>query len=239
MTERNDEKSYRNMARVAGVLYLLIFITAGFSEGYVRSGMIVPGDAAATAGNIMAAPGLFRLGFVSDLVAFMSDAVVSVLLYVLLRPVSRTVSLLAAAFRLLAHPAIAAINLLNHYAALLLLQGDAYLSVFTTDQLHALASLFLNMHGYGYLIAGAFFGVHCLILGYLLFKSDYFPGILGIMMAIAALGYLTESFGNFLFPGHGDVLAWFVAVPAVLGEFSLTLWLLIKGIRVRPEMNPV
>lgn len=239
MTEKINVKSHRKMARIAGLLYLVIFITAGFSEGYVRSGIIVPGDAAATAGNIMASQGLFRLGFVSDLIAFMSDAVVAVLLYVLLRPVSRTVSLLAAAFRLLAHPAIAAVNLLNHFAALLLVQGDSYLSVFTADQLHALALLFLNMHGYGYLLAGAFFGVHCLILGYLLFKSDYFPGILGIMMAVAAFGYVTESFGNFLFPGHADMLAWFVAVPAVLGEFSLTLWLLIKGIRVRPEVNPV
>jgi len=223
--------SPKKTARIAGILYLLIIICAGFSEGYVRSSLIVSGDAAATANNIVASEGLFRIGFVSDLIAFMSDLVVAILFYVLLKPVSKTLSLIAASLRLLAHPAIASINLLNHFAALLLLSGDNYLTAFQADQLHALSLFFLNMHHYGYLIAGAFFGLHLLVLGYLLFKSDLFPGILGVLLAIAAAGYLTESFGTFLLPQYEALFAWIVAVTAGIGELSLTLWLLIKGVR--------
>jgi len=105
-------------ARVTGVLYLLIIIFAGFSQGYVRGSLVVPDDAVTTAQNIIASPELFRLGFATDLMAFILDAIVSVLFYVLLRPVSKTLALVAAALRLLAHPAIAGINLLNHYMAL-------------------------------------------------------------------------------------------------------------------------
>lgn len=227
----NDTKT---IARVAGVLYLIVIVCAGFSEGYVRSGLIVPGDAGATADHIMASEPLFRIGFVSDIIAFLCDAVISILFYVLLRPVSKTLALLAAAFRLLAHPAIASINMLNHFMALLLLGDVEYLSVFNVDQLHALALLFLQAHRYGYLIGGAFFGLHCLILGYLLFKSVWFPRILGILLVLAAVGYLLESFGNFLFPEAEAILVWAVAVPAVIGEVSLCLWLLIKGIATRP-----
>ena len=223
--------SSRRTARITGVLYLIIIICAGFSEGYVRSSLIVSGNAAATADNIVNSEWLFRVGFVSDLIAFLSDAAVAILLYVLLRPVSKTLSLLAASFRLLAHPAIASINLLNHFIALSLLSGAGYLNVFEAGQLQAMVLLFLNMHNIGYLIAGAFFGVHCFILGYLLYKSDLFPGILGILMIIASIGYLTESFGNFLFAGYEAILAWIVGVSAGIGELSLTFWLLIKGVK--------
>lgn len=237
MTDHVTGASMRLKARVAGFLYLVIFLCAGFSEGYVRSSLVVPGDATATAANITSSSWLFRVGFASDLIAFMSDAVVAVLLYTLLRPVSKTLSLLAAVFRLLAHPAIASINLLNHFVALLLISGAGYMSAFGVDQINALASLFLDAQHYGYLIAGAFFGVHCLLLGYLLFKSEYFPGILGILLGIAAVGYLAESFGNFLFPRHESIYAWIVAVPAVIGELSLCLWLLIKGVRIRQPVT--
>lgn len=223
--------SPKKTARITGVLYLVIIICAGFSEGYVRSSLIVPGDAAATTDNIVNSEWLFRVGFVSDLIAFLSDAAVAILLYVLLRPVSKTLSLLAASFRLIAHPAIASINLLNHFIALSLLNGAGYLKVFEAGQLQAMVLLFLNMHNTGYLIAGAFFGVHCFILGYLLYKSELFPGVLGVLMVIASLGYLMESFGNFLFTGYEDILAWIVGVSAGIGELSLTFWLLIKGVK--------
>jgi hypothetical protein len=226
-------KSPKRTARLAGFLYLIVIICAGFSEGYVRSSLVVPGDATATAANITAAEWLFRLGFASDLVAFMADAAIAMLLYVLLRPVNKPLSLMAASFRLLAHPAIGSINLLNHFGVLLLLDGSDSLTVFETDQLHALASLLLGAHGIGYLIGGAFFGVHLLFLGYLLHKSDYFPPVLGVLLLVAALGYLTESFGNFLFPEYAEIYVWGVAVPAVVGEVSLCVWLLSKGV-LRP-----
>ncbi|MCG6955843.1 MAG: DUF4386 domain-containing protein [Gemmatimonadetes bacterium] len=223
--------SMRSLARMAGLLYLVIIVCAGFSQGYVRSTMIVPGDAAATAGNILASEGLFRLGFVTDLIAFMADAAVAVLFYVLLRPVSETVSLLAAAFRLVAHPAIGSINLLNHFGVLLLLGGAPHLEAFSMDQLQALTLLSLQMHRYGYLIAGAFFGVHLALLGYLLLRSEAFPRLLGLLLVAAAAGYLIESLSFFLAPAYESLASGLVVVTASVAEVSLCFWLLIKGVR--------
>lgn len=221
------------LARLTGALYLIVILCAGFSQGYVRAGLIVPGDAAATADNIMASEWLFRLGFVSDLIAFLCDAAIAVLFYVLLKSAGKTLSLMAASFRLLAHPAIASINLLNHFAAILLLGGAGYLTFFDPAELQALAMLALDAHGYGYLIGGAFFGVHCLLLGYLLVKSTLFPRLLGRLMMIAGVGYLVESFGKFLFPAYAEAFTWAVAVPAAVAEISLAVWLLWKGVKIK------
>lgn len=219
------------LARMTGILYLIIIICAGFSQGVVRSSLVIPGDAASTAANILASEGLYRLGFVTDLIAFLSDLAVSVLLYILLRPVNKTLSLIAASFRLLAHPAIASVNLLNHYLALHLLGGESYLGVFSPDQLYALVLLFLDTHTTGYLIGGAFFGVSLLLHSYLVAGSGYFPRVFGILLAIAGVGYMFESFGTFLLPAYAEIFTWIVAVTAVLGEVSFTGWLLIKGLK--------
>jgi len=231
MKRNMDYQSLRRNARIAGALYLVIIICAGFSEGYVRDTLIVPGNASMTLQNIGASELLFRVGFVSDLIAFISDAAVAVLLYVLLKPVSSTLSLLAASLRLLAHPAIASINLLNQFIILPLVQDGGYASAIDIAQRQALSMLFLDAHHYGYLIGGAFFGAHCLLLGYLLYKSDFFPGVLGILIFIAGAAYLLESMGSFLFPAHETLFTWIVVVPAVIAEFSLCLWLLIRGVR--------
>lgn len=223
--------SRTTLARLTGLLYVLIFLTAGFSEGFVRATLIVPGDATATAANIAASEGLFRLSIVSDLVAFASDAVVAVLLYVLLKPVSRTLALVAASLRLIAHPAIASLNLLTQFIALQLVTEPPSLSVFETDQLHALALVFLEAHTAGYLIAGVFFGLHLLVLGYLLYRSELFPALLGGLIALAAVGYLTESVTFFLAPNYVPIASTLVVVTAVVGEISLALYLLVKGVR--------
>lgn len=230
----NDQLTHRkavNYARIAGVLYLAIIICAGFSEGYVRSGLVIPNDAAATARNIMQSEGLFRIGLASDLVAFLCDAVVAILFYYLFRPVSKVLSLVAASLRLLAHPAIGSLNLLNHYAALKMAGGGGMLSAFEPEQLEAWTLLFMDFHNMGYLIAGAFFGLHCMLLGYLLYKSELFPGFLGILLTIASVGYLTESFGMILLPAYEATYVWMVAVSAGIAEVTLCLWLLIKGAR--------
>jgi hypothetical protein len=226
--------STRTIARVTGLLYVLIFVTAGFSEGFVRATLIVPGDATATAANILASEGLFRLGVASDLIAFSADAVVAVLLYVLLRPVSRTLALVAAALRLVAHPAIASINMLNQFMALQLLTGPEYQSVFSPEQLHAVALLLLTAHGYGYLIGGIFFGLHLLVLGYLLYRSELFPAILGGLVVLAGVGYLTESSVFFLVPTYEPIASTVVLVTAVVGEMVLALYLVVRGVRTRP-----
>lgn len=231
MKELATRHPLHRTARATGLLYLVVIVCAGFAEGYVRSGLIVPDDAAVTTSNIASAEWLFRLGFVSDLIAFLCDAAVAVLLYVLLRPVSQTLSLLAATLRLLAHPAIASANLLNHFMALLLAREAAHAPVPGVEQLEALTLLFTELHGAGYLIGGAFFGVHLLLLGYLVYRSTYVPRVLGILLVLAAGGYLVESFGTFLFPDHEAIYVWIVAVPAVFAEVSLALWLAFRGIR--------
>lgn len=228
----------KRIARLTGLLYLVIIVTAGFAEGAVRGTLVIPGDAAATAANIQASEMLFRAGFVADLVAFLADLAVTVLLYVLLRPVSRTVALLAAGFRLLAHPAIAAVNLLNHWAALTLVGGADYLAPFQPGQIDALAMLAMELHGYGYLVGGAFFGVHLLLLGWLLARSHLFPRVLGALVLLASAGYVVESFGMFLFPSGEAVYTVLVTASAVLGEVVLCLYLLIKGVRDVPSSPP-
>jgi hypothetical protein len=232
MTNRSAEISPLVYARVAGFLLLIIVVLGPFSLIYVPSALIVPGDATATADNIRASEWLFRLGIVSDSLIFLIEIVLTVILYVLLRPVSRTLSLVAA-FARLAMAVIQGINLLPYFTALLLLSGAAYLTVFEPDQLDALVLLFLNAHGYGVYIWQAFFGLHLFVLGYLIFKSGYFPRILGVLMVFASLGYLLDSFGNFLFPNYKEIFGVVVAVTAVFGELPFFLWLLIKGVNVQ------
>jgi len=182
------EQPLQRTARVAGVLYLIVIVCAGFAEGDVRTGLIVPSDAAATADNIASSAGLYRVGFAS-------------------------------------------LNLLNHFMALLLVREGANGAGLATEQVQTLASLFVEAHGIGYLIGGAFFGVHLLLLGYLIYQSTYLPRWLGILLALAAAGYLVESFGTFLVPRYEAVYVWVVAVPAAVAEVSLALWLTVKGVR--------
>jgi hypothetical protein len=231
MTNHNAETSPLVYARAAGLLYLIIIVCGIFSEVFVRASLIVPGDATTTANNIMASEGLFRLGFASDSIVFLSDVALAVLLYVLFKPVSKTLAMIAAAFRL-TQTAILGLNLLNHYAVLLVLGGADYLATFETDQLHALALLLLNIHSHGYDLGLLFFGLHCLVLGYLIVKSDYFPGILGILMVAAGLVYLTGSYTLFLFPDSAALMTP-IYVVALIAEVSFCLWLLVKGVRAQ------
>ena len=232
MTTRTAETSPLVYARVAGFLILIILVVGPFNLIYVPSTLIVPGDAPATADDIRASESLFRLGIVSQSVVFLTEIVLTVLLYVLLRPVSRTLSLVAA-FARLAMAVIQGINLLPYFIALLLLSGAGYLTVFEPDQVDALVLLFLNAHQYGDYIWQVFFGLHLFVLGYLIFKSGYFPRILGVLVIVGSLGYLTDSFGNFLYPNYDEIFGWVVGVTAVIGELPFFLWLLIKGVNVQ------
>lgn len=215
--------------RLIGLLYLLVIILAGFSQGYVRGGIVIPNDAAQTAENILANQGLFRLGIITDLLAFMLDAAISVLLYQLFKAFGKSLAMLSAAFRLIAHPAIGSLNLIFHYLSIQLLGGEGSLLVFQTEELEAMSLLFLKAHQYGYLIAGGFFGIHCLLLGILIYRSDIFPKVFGGFMLGAAVGYLVETFTNFGWPGYEGLTALIVGVSAALGEVSLTFYMLIKG----------
>ena len=231
-TNRTAGTSPLVYARVAGLLLLIVAILGPFSVIYVPSTLIVPGDAIATADNIRASEGLFRIGIVSDSLIFLIEIVLTVLLYVLLRPVSRALSLVAA-FARLAMTIVQGINLLPYFTALLLLSGAGYLTVFKPAQSDALALVFLNAHGYGVFIWQLFFGLHLFVLGYLIFKSGYFPRILGVLVMVGALGYLIDGYGNILFPNNAEIFGVVVGVTAVFGELPFFLWLLIKGVNVQ------
>ena len=221
----------KNKARLTGILYLLVILLAGFSQGYVRGTIVIPDDPQVTLTNIISSEVLFRLGLISDLLAFMIDAVISILLYQLLKSVNKTIAAIASVFRLLAHPAIGSLNLLNHYMALETASRSGLMSSLGIEQQEVWTMLFMNAHNAGYLLAGAFFGIHCLLLGILLYRSVLFPKVFGILMVLAAGGYMLETFGNFIFPGYQFVLANIVGFSAAIGEVSFTLYLLVKGTR--------
>ena len=223
--------SAKRLARIAGVLYLLITVAAIVAHFYVPSQVIVPSDAAATAANITASEPLFRIGAIGgELVILLSEIVLSVILFVLLKPVSKLLSLVAAVSRLIM-TAVHGINLLNYFFALLLLGDAAYLGAFETDQLYALVMLFLDAHSIGFVIGIAFLTLHVFLLGYLIFKSGYWPKVLGILFLIAGLGYLVDSFGQLLFAGY-ETTPPYIAIAIAVSEIAFPLWLLIKGIDV-------
>ncbi|SEJ34672.1 protein of unknown function [Cyclobacterium xiamenense] len=214
--------------RQTGLMYLLVIVLAGFSQGYIRGGLIVSDDAVATSLNISGEEGLFRLGLVFDLLAFLLDAIISIWLFKLFQAYGQTLALTAMVLRLLAHPAIGSLNLLNHYLALQTALAPDFLAGFDGPQLQSMSLLFMEAHRIGYLIAGVFFGLHCLLLGLLLYRSSL-PGWLGLLMMLAGIGYEMESLGNFLAPGNEIWLAALVGVMAILGEVTLTGYLLKKG----------
>jgi hypothetical protein len=231
----SEEAPVLSIARIAGLLYLAVIVCAGFAQA-VRSSVIASGDAAATAENILDSERLFRLGFSSDIVAFACDIGLAVALYVLLKPVNQTIALLAAFFRL-AQAATLGVNLVMQFMALLLLSGEGYLSGFDAEQLNVLALLFLEAHGYGYLLGLVFFGCSTFLLGYLVIKSEYLPGLWGALLMLAAVGYLVDSFAGFLIEDRGIVSTIAIA-PAALVEVTFCLWLLIRGGRVQVPPEP-
>lgn len=225
--------SDKTLARTAGFLYLIVNISGVFAHFLVRSRLVVPGDAAATATNIVASEWLFRIGFVSDLLATTCYFLIALILYLLLKPVNKSIALLCLVLVSIG-VAIYGINMLNHFAALLLLSGADYLSAFDTEQLRALVLLFLTMHSHGYAIAIIFFGGWLLPLGYLVFKSGYFPKILGVLLMIACVGYLIDVFLVFLFPSY-EAIAYPGLAVAAIAEISFGLWLLFKGLQKPPQ----
>lgn len=226
----------KKTARITGVLYLIIFFANIFVFFFVSGSLNVPGDATATANNIMASESLYRGGIVSYLIVFLSEIGTTILLYKLLKSVNKTLSMMMMATRLM-QAAVHAVNLLNFVFPLLLLSGASYLTVFEPTQLHASALFFLDAHYYGVLISEAFFAPSLLLLGYLVYKSELFPGILGIMLAIAGGFYVLDSFGIFLMPQHQALFANLIIAPAIISELSFTLWLLVKGIRTPRQEN--
>ncbi|NRF93387.1 DUF4386 domain-containing protein [Paenibacillus frigoriresistens] len=240
MTNRSTEASPLFYSRVAGFGLLLMAIFAMFSNFSVLEGLIVPDDAAATANNIIANEMLFRSGFISFVIVLILDVLVAWALFVLLKPVNKNLAMLAAWFRLV-YTAIFGVALSNLLNVLPLLSGANYFAVFTTDQLKLYAQVMLLVDAFnnGWLIGLVFFGVHLLVVGYLIIKSGgYIPRIIGIFLILASAGYAIDSLAHFLLSNYADYKTIFqliVAVPGVIGELSLAFWLLIKGVKVQQQ----
>jgi hypothetical protein len=226
MMKRIAEASPCPAARITGVVYLLYFLTAVLGEFFLR-GLVVDGDAAATAANILAHQPLFRLGLATGLIATAGYIAVTALFYDMFKPVHRSLSLLAAFFGLVGC-AILAFASLFQLAPLIVLGGSQYLSVFKVEQLRALALMFLELNTQANSICVVFFGIYCLLIGYLIFKSAFLPRILGALMALAGLGWLT-----FLYPPLANHLSPYNLVLGFLAELSFCLWLLVMGVNVQ------
>ena len=231
VTGRTAEASPRLKARIAGLLYLIVIATAMFAEAFVRGTLIVSGDAAATAHKILASEELFRLGFAADLVNFACYIGVVLILYGLFKPAGRSLSLIAAGFGM-AGCVVGAINLLNQLAPLVVLGRAPYLNSFRPEQLQTVAYVFLRLHGYGYSISMVFFGIYCVLLGCLVIRSTFMPRILGVLLAIAGVGYVIDSFANFLSPSFAAQLGIYLLLPGFVAELGLTLWLIAVGVNV-------
>lgn len=227
MATRAAETSPLAYARVAGFLYLLLIPFSGFGILYVPSQLVVPGDAATTASNIIASEGLFRSAIVSNLVGQTIFILLVLVLYKLLKSVNKNLALLMVVFVLISVP-IAFINEINHFAVLILLSGADYLTALEADQVHAQVMFFLDLHQHGILVAQIFWGLWLLPLGYLVFRSGFLPKILGLLLMIGGFGYLFDVLMFSLFPDFDITISQFTFV----GEVLLPLWLLFKGVKV-------
>jgi hypothetical protein len=228
MKERIRETSPQVYARIGGVLYLIIIVIGFCGEFFVRDKLVVSGDVTATANNIMASESLWRVQIAADLILLVCAVPLTLILYVLLRPVNKNLALLAVFFNIVEFP-IEAASKLCLFAALFLSGNADYLKAFEPDQLPALVKVSLKLHDYGFGIDLVFFGCACLVYGYLLFRSGYFPRTLGVLMAIAGLSYLVNSFTLILAPAYAGTIS-FILVLALIGELSLCLWLMVKGV---------
>ncbi|MFY9561817.1 MAG: DUF4386 domain-containing protein [Terriglobales bacterium] len=224
LTDRLGETSPRLKARIAGVFYLLTILTGVFAQGFVSGRLVVDGDAVATAANILAHKSLFELGFTVYLIEMACQIAMTALFYELLKPPGRSVSLLAA-FLSLAGCVIKTFSRVFYIAPLFVLGGAHYLSVFNAEQLQALALLFLRVNDQGAGIALAFFGFSTVLKGYLIVRSTFLPRILGVLSAVAGVGWLT-----FLYPPLGYRLFLYIAPFGLLVAAATILWLLVFGV---------
>ena len=229
--------SLRQIARIAGVLYLII-IVAGMFGGLTRESLLVSGDPTATAENIIASEGLFRASILADLVMVLADVAIGVAFFYLLKPVNQGLSLLSAAFRL-AQAAALGINLLMLFLVLQFLSGDV--PALGAENAQAQAYIFLKAHGTGYNLALMFFAASILIQGYLVFVSGYFPKLLGVLLIVASVGYLIDNTASFVLPNYADYADTFqmIVMVAFPVELIMALYLLLKGINSKGMKSSV
>jgi len=225
--KNNKMPSIKTTARIAGFLYLLQIPLGVFGILYVPKVLMVTGNMATTAFNILANEFLFRLSIVSAILCALVTIATALYIYKVLRFVNENYAKWILIFALIAAP-ISMLNELNSIAVLLLLKSHEFAIIFTPGQLHSLVSIFLDLHKFGYQIVGIFFGLWLLPMGYLVFKSTYIPKVIGVFLIVTCLGYLIDFTTFFLYPNFGIIISEYTWV----GEVLMVLWLLIKGVNV-------
>jgi hypothetical protein len=218
-------------ARIGGALYLAIIVLGAFAEGFVANKLIVSADAAATAHNILTSPGLWQLSVAGDLIVVLCAVPLLWIEYLLLKPVSKHLVLLAVLFNLVSL-AVEAISKIFLIAVVPTLGSADYLKAFEPQQLQVLANLALRSHDVAFNIALIFFGFTCLVNGYLIFKSRYLPKFVGILMQLAGLSYLIACFAALFAPAFAELISPAILLPPLVGESSFCLWLLVKGVNI-------
>ncbi len=224
------EVSPQAKARIAGLLYLIVILGGLFAEILVRGRLVVSGDAAATAHNILEHQLLYRSGFAAEVFYCACNVPLALIFYDLFKVVNRGATLLVVFFSLVG-TAIESVSLLLHFAPLVLLGGGAALAGLQTGLLQSLAYTSLRLFEYGFAIALVFFGFFCLSMAYLIFRSSFLPRFLGALLAIEGTLYLVNSFANFLSPAVAAHVFPFLMVSG-LAEVSFCLWLLVMGVNV-------
>ncbi len=231
MTIRTVEAFPQQYARLGGLLYLAIILFGGFAEGFVANKLVVPGDAATTAQNIMAAPQLWRLSVAGNLIVPILAVAFVWIEYWLLRPVSKSLILLGV-FLNLVSLAVEAVSKLFLLVVLPILGNAAYQKAFDPQQLQILANLALRSHDIAFNIALIFFGCACVVSGYLIFRSTYLPKLVGILMQVAGVSYLIACFAALFAPAISNLITPAILILPLIGESSFCLWLLVKGVNV-------
>jgi Domain of unknown function (DUF4386) len=230
--ERVADASPRDLARIAGALYLINIVLGFFAIGFVSAVVVVAGDAAATEHNIQANELLYRLGFAAHLVVVLTNVPLAVIFYDLFQTVNSRLALLVVFFTLVG-TAVESANLLHQAVPLILLDPRHSFSALTTDQLQALAFVTIRLQGIGYDVSSVFFGFYGVTMGYLIFRSSFLPRVIGVLLAVGAACYLTYSFADLLAPGFAAHLVPYIQLPSLIGEGSFCLWLLIVGVNVQ------
>jgi hypothetical protein len=219
--------SVQTYARIAGVLFLISALAGGLGEFFVPSQLVVAGDARATANNIVASESLFRLGLAGYVVEGLCDVALTLILYVLLRPVHPNLALLAVFFRLVSTAVFGVAEVLFYAGPLLILSGADHLKTFLPEQLNTLAYVTIRLFGYGSGIAFVFYGVGSLIFGYLIYRSGFLPKFLGVLLALSGLGFVIRTFLLILTPAYATSA---LLLPTVVVGLALTGWLLVRGV---------
>lgn len=225
----NTGETMRRLARVAGGLYLVNIVCGAFAIGAVPAMLFVSGDPATTAHNIQTHELVYRLGIAAHVLVVMSNVGLVVIFYDLFKVVNRRLTLVMVVAAVIA-TAVEASYLVNQFAPLALLSGAPYSGALTPVQLQAASYLTVNLQSLSYDVSGVFFGIDILATGYLVFKSTFLPRVIGVLLAIDGVAYLTYGFVDFIAPGFAAHLVPWFQLPTLLGEGSLCVWLLAAGV---------